>query len=222
MSKPFYAQGYVPYKKDINIEDKEFHQKEMFTNPCLIYDYFKNNVYKQDEYLRAASMLLFNHVKGITSRMIVCGPPGNGKTLVAECIKNLWPNTIIVNSATLTKDGWSGDNKVTSFLNQVDPDEQNCIVVFDEFDKAITSHTTSHGENVGELIQSEFLKLVEGQTVSIVTKEGKLTYDTSKMSFIFTGSFAVKAKDIADNNSTKILDSIVKSIQKKHLIRSFR
>ena len=195
---PFYEKGFRPYQ--LSEGDATVNLK----NPYEIDKYLLSNVYKQDEYCKKAAMLLYNHVRGITSRMVVCGPPGNGKTYVAECIKKLWPNTIIINAATLSKDGWSGDNKVNSFLTMVNPEEQNCIVVYDEFDKCVCPHSNSSGENVSQSVQSEFLKLVEGQIMTMETPDRKkIQIDTSKMSFIFCGSFAQKAASIAEKNSEK-------------------
>ena len=202
-TKKFYETDYIPFSGKTNPMDVDL------MNPTNIYGFLQDNVYKQDEYCKKSAMLLYNHARGIPSRLIVCGPSGNGKTLVAEQIKKLWPKTIIVNAATLTKEGWVGSNKVSSFLDMVDSAEPDYIVVFDEFDKIVQPHHSSSGEDASAYIQSEFLKLLEGEQVKVVKREmGKeivSIIDTSKMSFIFCGSFAVKANDIAKKNSTKAI-----------------
>ena len=87
--KNFYETDYIPFSGKTNPMDVDL------MNPTNIYGFLQDNVYKQDEYCKKSAMLLYNHARGIPSRLIVCGPSGNGKTLVAEQIKKLWPKTII-------------------------------------------------------------------------------------------------------------------------------
>lgn len=197
-TKNFYDEDYIPHRTPIKATGVNLN------NPCEIYGYLMQNVYKQDAYCKKAAMLLFNHIKGRRSRIIVAGPPGSGKTLVAENIKKLWPKTIIVNAATLTKEGFVGENKVSTFLEQVNPSEDDYIIVFDEFDKLVAP-SYSRGENVSASIQSEFLKLVEGDDVACGLKERRRYVSTANMSFIFCGSFAVMAKEMAEKNSVKTI-----------------
>ena len=172
-------------------------------NPASIYKYLLKNVYKQEEYCKDAAMLLYNHLRGITSRAFICGPSGSGKTYVMECLKKLWPRIVVVNAAKLSKEGWSGGNKVTDFLQRVDAENQDYIIVFDEFDKCAKPQHSSGGDNVSSTIQSEFLKLVEGEIVRIKQDKTEQVFDTSKMSFVFCGSFAEKAKEIAEKESER-------------------
>ena len=197
-AKMFYEPGYIPYEGEASeAEDVDL------DNPASIYNYLRRHVYKQDEYCKDAAMLLYNHMRGITSRSFVCGPPGSGKTYVWDCIRKIWPRVIVVNSATLSKEGWSGGNKVNSFLQRVDLEHQDYIVVFDEFDKCAKPEYSSGGDNVSFAIQSEFLKLVEGEIIKIKQDKEELVYDTSGMSFVFCGSFAEKAKEIAMKESVR-------------------
>ena len=171
-------------------------------NPARIYNYLLTKVYKQDDYCRNAAMILFDHLRGITSRNIVCGPAGSGKTYVWECLRAIYPRIIVVNAATLSCEGWRGENKVTSFLDRVDIEKTDCIVVFDEFDKCASPKTNSGGENVSASLQSEFLKLVEGEVVKTKRENKDISIDTSNMSFVFCGSFAQKATEIAEKASS--------------------
>ena len=224
--KLFYEPGYIPYGNEQNNSStsnssarpnparprrrpaqanpsagsKEAEEVNL-GDPTSIYSYLLKNVYKQDEYCKDAAMLLFNHIRGITSRAFVCGPSGSGKTYVMECLKKLWPRIVIVNAAKLSKEGWSGGNKVTDFLQRVDAEHQDYIIVFDEFDKCAKPQHSSGGDNVSSSVQSEFLKLVEGETVRIKQDRTEQVFDTSKMSFVFCGSFAEKAQDIAEKES---------------------
>ena len=197
MSKiPFYNEEYVSTanaagKNDVNT-----------ANPVEIYKYLMNRVYKQDEYCKEAAMILYEHLRGITSRNIVCGPAGCGKTYVWDILKEVFPRILVINAANLSKEGWSGGKKVQDFLGDIDFQEQDYIVVFDEFDKCATPQYTSHGENVSATIQSEFLKLVEGERIKRKRGMSEVMMDTSAMTFVFCGSFAQKAEAIAESRSS--------------------
>lgn len=199
MSKiPFYDDRYVSSSNRKAETDGEVNT----ANPVEIYKYLLRHVYKQDEYCRNAAMILYEHLRGITSRNIVCGPSGCGKTYVWDILKKIFSRIIVVNAANLSKDGWSGGKKVLDFLNEVDFQEQDCIVVFDEFDKCATPQYTSHHENTSATIQSEFLKLVEGERIRRKRGPEEVIIDTSLMTFVFCGSFAQKAESIAQSKST--------------------
>ena len=181
---------YVPCEEDSPVD---------LHNPKAIYDYLLENVYRQDKYCRDAAMILFNHIKGRTSRNFVCGPAGCGKTHLWQTLKKIYPKIIIVNAANITQDGWKGDNKIWSFVKQIDQQWRGLdyIVVFDEFDK-LACPQYSHNENISATIQSELLKIVEGDTITIKKNGIDCEYDTSDMTFVFCGSFAIKAQEIAD------------------------
>ncbi len=193
---PFYEPGYVPTC------DKVVREKVDLSNPKMIYKYLLGQVYKQDKYCRDASMILYNHVRGITSRNIVCGPAGCGKTHVWQSLKKIYPRIIFVDASTITKTGWKGNNNAADFLSRIDPENPDYIIVFDEFDKCVTPQTTSQGENTSAAIQSEFLKLVEGSQIPVKVDGKEHTVDTSLMSFVFCGSFAQKAEQISAANSS--------------------
>lgn len=190
---PFYEEGYLKRLRITPIVD--------INNPCNIYQFLKSHIYKQEQYCRDAAMILYNHVRGITSRNFVCGPAGCGKTHLWERLKEIYSNIIIVDSSNITKDGWNGNNKVHNFLSQVDPFDPDYIIVFDEFDK-LAAPKYSYNENVSACIQSELLKLVEGEIIHSKRGQSDISIDTSLMSFIFCGSFAQKAEEIAEKHCT--------------------
>lgn len=197
---PFYDARYTPQAPCVK---KDTEANVNLKNPQAIYNYLREHVYKQDEYCKAAAMILYNHINGHTSANMVCGPAGCGKTHVWECLREIYPKIIIVNTATVTKEGWKGENKVTSFLSLVDFEEPDYIVVFDEFDKCAAPQYASGGENVSASVMSEFLKLVEGDLVSTRRDGlGEIKIDTTPMSFVFCGSFAIKANEIAEKKSS--------------------
>ena len=199
----FYESTYVPSQRS------EFNSSaDLLGNPHAIYNYLLSQVYKQDDYAKDAAMFLFNHARGIPQRLFVCGPSGSGKTYMFECIKRIWPHTIIENAATITGQGWKGDNKITSFLCNIDfTSKEKYICVFDEFDKLASPSWSSHGENLSASTQSELLKLVEGEKIPVQlrTEHGidTVMVDTYGISFVFCGSFAKSAGEIAEKESSK-------------------
>ena len=201
----FYDDNYIPYHKAA--------APKSLTDPTKIYKYLLEKVYHQDDYCREAAMILYNHKRGITDKYFVCGPAGSGKTYVWNCLREIYPNIIIEDASNISADGWKGDHKVMDFLKQLDPENPDAIIVFDEFDKLATPHINSGGENVSASIQSEFLKLIEGKIVKL--KDVQI--DTSKMTFILCGSFAVKAADIAEKSSYGGFGFL----QKKEEVRAF-
>ncbi len=194
-SIPFYEKGYISKR------DRTIKENVDVSNPRDIYEYLKCNVFKQDDYCKNAAMILYNHIRGITSRNLVCGPSGCGKTYLWQCLKKIWPQIIFVDSSTLTKTGWKGNNNVSDFLSRIDFQKPKYIIVFDEFDKCVSPQITSEGQNVSKDIQAEFLKLIEGETVPVKIDKTEITIDTSGMSFVFCGSFAEKARDISKDNT---------------------
>ncbi|MBR6159143.1 MAG: AAA family ATPase [Lachnospiraceae bacterium] len=193
---PFYEPGYIPTRDRVTQTNVDVH------NPRKIYDYLMGNVYKQDKYCKVASMILYNHIRGITSRNIICGPAGCGKTHVWQCLKKIWPRIIFVDASTLTKTGWKGNNTITDCLTKLDFRHPEYIIVFDEFDKCVVPQHTTGGENVSATLQGEFLKMVEGSEMTIKVDQTDRTIDTSKITFVFCGSFAVKAEQKSEDNSS--------------------
>ncbi len=193
-TKLFYEDGYrcIPKTKhNINIG-----------NPKEIYNFLSKRVYKQDSYCKDAALILYNHARGIPSRNFCCGPPGNGKSYVWQLLQTVYPNIIIVDSSNITRTGWSGENKITSFLQQIDPSDPKALVVFDEFDKLCKPQYTSQGENVSANTQSELLMLCSGTDVSVKRESSNIQISTKSMTFVFCGSFAEKAEQISNSRST--------------------
>ncbi len=163
-------------------------------DPRNIYEYLRGKVYKQDEACKAAAMILYNHVnKGITSRNIFCGPAGSGKTYIWNIIKEkLYPHVIIADASTMTKTGWSGSNKISSPLYQINPSVRTgYIIVYDEFDK-LCKPQYSRDENVSACVQSELLTLIQpsNEYMRLKSSDGsERTIRVDNISYVFCGSF---------------------------------
>lgn len=192
-------------------KSQEEKMKEILEDPREIYKYLKGRIYKQDEAVKKASMLLYNHVHGRVSRNLFCGPSGSGKTYIFDVIKNeLFPYIIIANSAVCTQSGFSGAEKIYSPLLSIDEKaSKGYIVVYDEFDKFVAPKIETHGSNVSATIQAEFLAYVQSSQPYVILRRN--SSDSGKrvrldnISWVFTGSFSAKANEIAKNRSTKAL-----------------
>ena len=122
--------------------------------------------------------------------MLISGPSGCGKTEVWRKVSELYGNIFpvkIIDGSNLSCDGWSGNFKVSSFLDS--KMVEGGILVVDEFDKLVKPKHSSRGENVSYDMQSELLKLMEGEYR--LTKDKKDTgVTTRRMGFVMTGAFA--------------------------------
>ena len=171
-------------------------------NPVSIYKYLKSKVYKQDDYCRWASSVVYNHVHGVPSVYMVSGPSGCGKTHLWECIREIYDKVTILDASTVTNAGFKGYN-IDQMMEAVEYDDG--IVVFDEFDKLCTPCFGSSNTNYSYVTQSNFLKIIDEGVMQRNAKDGYEAKaelrSTKKMTFILCGSFGAKADEIAKKSS---------------------
>jgi ATP-dependent clp protease, ATP-binding subunit clpX len=185
------------------------------TSPQKIRAYLDKFIIGQDEAKRILSVAYYNHLKRISlpeklrgsikkSNILLAGPTGSGKTLIAKKLAELANIPFVSADATsFTKSGYVGkdvDSIVQQLLCEAEYDvelAQRGIVYIDECDKLATSATA--GDFIGgSAVQQALLKLMEGSLVpivranqfAIIDDEDGSFFDTSNILFIVGGAFS--------------------------------